>query len=481
MSDRGVSSPIGVILLIGMTVAVVTAVVVVGGAAIDDTRANAERSQMENAMSQFSSKASLVSLGESGSQQFNLGRVSEGDVSVKDRAGNATLYINRTNGEREYITNVSMGSIVYQNGGTEIAYQGGGVWKRSNGHSTMVSPPEYHYKLETLTFPIINVTGSGGNSGQISGTIRSDTTSEQLYPDSERGFNNPVEDGTVYVEIESKYCSGWESFFRERTYGGIKGCNEGEDDTVVVDLTVPFDPAFETAVTSQRPISGKTGNIDSYREGIVAPSASGTIKNRIDDCVNDRCNSTFEDTLVNGTYYTEDASDFDGLELDTSSGSIDVIINDADGGVSVDNGIQVTGENNVSVYVATSQNFEMNSNIVVVGDEENKGGGNGGGGSSTGDPSQLIMYLHSNISYFNINGNDRYVGGLYAPNTVIGPHSGGGNMEITGAIVVEDVLLNSGAASYNHDPSMVNLDVDISRDTLKYLHVSENGIEVELT
>ena len=95
MSDRGVSSPIGVVLLLGITITAVTALLLTGGPVLSDTRADAEQSQTENAMAQFSSKASLVGLGESGDQRFSLGRISEGSVRIDERAGNVSVYADR--------------------------------------------------------------------------------------------------------------------------------------------------------------------------------------------------------------------------------------------------------------------------------------------------------------------------------------------------------------------------------------------------
>lgn len=484
MDARGVSSPIGMVLIIGMTVAAVTTLVVGGGAVIDETRADAERSQMENAMSQFSSKASLVGLGESGAQRFNLGRTSEGDVTVREDAGNVSLYIDYTGGGRDYISNVSMGSIVYQNGQTAIAYQGGGVWKRSNGHSTMVSPPEYHYRFETLTFPIINVTGSGAVSGQVGGIIRSDVNSEQLFPnaDENANFTNPLENGTVYVQIESDYCEGWENFFRERSQGDLEqACDVGDEDTVVMDLTVPLDPAFGYAVTSQN-IEVDGANMESTREGVVASSATDNIEDRIAECEEDGCDGGLSGTLESGVYYTEDGGDFADIDtFNTSDGEVEVIVNDDDGGISGSGEISITGDNNVTVYVKTEDDVSLGG-----GDEINYGG----------DPSKLIMYVHSDVSAIKMSGSAKYTGGIYAPNTRLegdqgggngngngngngGGGCGGGSVEVTGSVIVENFCFRNGEFTYQ--PEMADLEVEVEPDTVKYLHVSENAVEIDLS
>jgi hypothetical protein len=477
VNDRAVSSPIGIVLIIGMTIASVAALFVVGGAVIDDTRADAERSQMENAMSSFSSKASLVGLGESGNQRFSLGRVSEGEVRVDERSGNASVYAVRTTGERVYFGNVSMGAVVYRNGDTEIAYQGGGVWDRTGGYSRMISPPEFHYRTETLTFPIINVSGNGAASGDVSGTVRSVSDSRALYPNAteDETFTNPVTNGTVYVEIESRYCGGWESFFRDRSEGGLnQTCAQGANDTLVVDLTAGLDAVFGEAVTTEATIEDETGNLDiqpSSREGVIAPSASDLVDSRIDDCSG--CSAGFSGTLEAGTHYTEDATDFEAIdEINTTDGDVDVIINDTTGGIDGAGTISVTGDGNATVYVKTEDDIELGG-----GDEINP----------TGSPDQFLMYVHSDVSEIKISGKFTYRGGIYAPKTKMkgdqgnnkdSCKSGGGNVNITGSVVVQELCFNS--ATFTHDPVMDGIDPDVEFDTVEYLHVSENAISVDL-
>ncbi len=469
MSDRGVSSPLGVILLLGITITAVTALLLVGGTALSDTRADAERSQTENAMAQFSSKASLVGLGESGDQRFALGRLSEGDVRIDERAGNVSVYANRT-GDRIYVGNVSMGALVYRSGDTEIAYQGGGVWGRSDGITRMISPPEYHYRADTLTFPIINVTGRGSASGDVRGTVSSDIDGRSLYPNASRNetFVNPLTNGTVYVEIESQYCQGWESFFRERSRGTLEQtCEDGDDDTVVVDLTVSFDPAFGEAVTAKE-IENDGALPESNRDGIVAPSASDRIEERIEECVDGDCSEDLTGTLDAGTYYTETADEFDDLDINTSDGDVNIVVNDSTDGIDGTGDIDVDGDGNVTVY------------LMIDGDIS---WGGGDSINADGDPEQFILYVHSDVSAIKISGNFEYSGGIYAPKTSMEGDQGGGNgcgggnsIDITGSIIVESFCFQNG--NFNHDPAMDSLEPDIDLDSIKYLHVSENTIAV---
>ena len=468
MSDRAVSNTVGVILIFGITIASVTALFAVGGAVISDTRADAERSQMENSMSGFSSKASLVGLGEAGDQRFSLGRASEGQVDIREDAGRVHAYIERPEGETDTIGETSMGSVVYRNGDREIAYQGGGVWERQGDFSRMISPPEFHYRAETLTFPILNISGEGTATGDVSGTVRSETESRQLYPNTDEDFENPLTNGTVFVEIESDYCRGWESFFEARSQGTLsETCDDGAADTVVVDLTIAFDPVFGTAVTADR-IENDGATVTSSREGISAPSASSRVEERIEECQMDGCDDWTGSINSGGTYYTEAGDDFSGVDIDTSD-DVDLVVNDRTGGVDISDDITVSGSGDVTVYLRSDGDVTMGGSTSI---------------NDGGNPEQFLMYVHSNVPAIKLTGNPTYVGGIYAPETSLEGDQGGGggcgagNVEVTGSVVVDNFCFENG--EFNHDPAMDSVEVEVDADTIKYLHISENHVEVEL-
>ena len=481
MSDRGVSSPVGIVLILGITIASVAVLFGVGGTVVSDTRADAERSQMENSMSGFSSKASLVGLGEASDQRFSLGRASEGQVDIREDAGRVTVYVERPDGTTDHIGTTSMGAVIYRSGEREIAYQGGGVWERQNDFSRMISPPEFHYRAETLTFPILNVTGSGSATGDVRGTVRAGGTSRQLYPNTDENtdFINPLTDGTVYVEVESEYCRGWESFFEARSQGLVEGTC-GEDSTVTVALESSLDPIFGNIVTAGNieidPEKNRGGggrpNIDGpTREGIAAPSASDDIDARISGCLPNECSSMdTDDDLTEGTYYTEDPSDIGDLTIDVNSGDVDVILNTT-GDVDLGD-IEVLGDGGTaSLYVKSDGDIDISEDVNSAEEGENP-------------PSRFIMYVHSDVPEIHLVGNEEYRGGLYAPNSDLngnkgsGSGCGGGSVSLTGSVVVDNFCFRNG--DFIHDPGMNDIDLELNANTIKYLHISENEVDVEL-
>lgn len=231
-SSRGQAEMISVVLLMGITVAGMITVVALGSVAIEENKQVSEIQGTDHAMTQLDSRAAVVALGESDSQEVDLGRSIDGSYAIDEDAGQITItHTNQSQTsppDEEIIFNDSLGMIVYQNGDTDIAYQGGGVWRKRNNGSTMVSPPEFHYQSATLTFPIIRVTGTGSASGRVIAEITMPTKMDRIYPDpsttytaSGDPYQNPVSDGNISVTVQSEYYQAWESYFRSRTEGEV--------------------------------------------------------------------------------------------------------------------------------------------------------------------------------------------------------------------------------------------------------------------
>lgn len=249
--ERGVTSPLGIILIFGMTLLAATAIVVIGSAAFEATQQDTRVSQAEQALTQFDSKAAQVALGETDSQQVNFGQ-NGGSYSVDEESGTLRIiHQNWSEGEDQYLYEGTLGAVVYDSGDTTLAYQGGGVWRLDNdGAARMISPPEFHYRGATLTFPIITVTADGVQSGDRSADV-SHTSTSGIFPNAsaeytdDEPFTNPIAEGELIVEIESEYCEGWWSYFDSRSEGNITEC---EDDTVQASLET-FGDKGELSIT----------------------------------------------------------------------------------------------------------------------------------------------------------------------------------------------------------------------------------------
>ena len=233
-ASRAQSETIGVVLILGMVVLGMTAVIGFGSQALDATEQRSEVANAEQAMAQFDSKAAQVALGDSAVQSVPLG--SGGQYSVQEKSGwirvvhvNSTGSVNDDDDETLY--NGSLGAVVYESEGTTIAYQGGGVWRKdAEGNSTMISPPEFHYREGTLTLPVIRAESQSSESasGSVSATVIRNGSFVQEFPNSTEEYNvssqnytNPIQQEIVNVAVKSEYYHAWAEYFRTRTDGNV--------------------------------------------------------------------------------------------------------------------------------------------------------------------------------------------------------------------------------------------------------------------
>jgi len=163
---------IGVVLLLGITIAAVTVTVATGSAALGLVTDEARSASVENGMSQLSSQSSLVALGGTDARRFDLGSVDGGQLRL-DEEGGAGRRRRIENGTDTITTyNGSIGTLEYVGDRRNVAMQGGGVWAMEGGRGRMISPPEYHYRGETLTFPIVRLIGDESSPTSGTGIVR---------------------------------------------------------------------------------------------------------------------------------------------------------------------------------------------------------------------------------------------------------------------------------------------------------------------
>lgn len=258
-ASRGQTAPIGVVLVVAIVLIGTVAVVATGAGALADAQRQAELDRAEHAMTQFDSRASLVTLGESDLQSIALGASGRGQWDVDPDAGWVRIeHLDSAGNVDETIYNDTFGAFVYRNSDATVAYQGGGVWRSDTGTgSVMVAPPEFHYRDETLVFPIITVTGSDSASGTHRKAVvtgSDDTTRvfpvdggtapngagapyDHLVNGTHPPYVNPVSGGNVTVTIQSEYYDAWGRFFEARTGGDVVFDHDAR--TVAVELTAP--------------------------------------------------------------------------------------------------------------------------------------------------------------------------------------------------------------------------------------------------
>ena len=384
MTDRAVSSNLGLVLLLALTIVGAGVVVGIGGTAFDDIRHQTSVDRAEHAITLLDARTAVVGLGEGSTQTVRLGRTTSGDYAAESDTGWLKItHTNYTAGETETVYNESLGSVSYRTGGTTVAYQGGGVWRHQAGGTSMVSPPEFHYRGTTLTLPVLRVRSDDAATGETTATVRRDGPLTRVYPtevatdtdgvgapyDTEnadgsiRQYDNPVRNGTVSVTVHSEYYEGWADYFRSRTTGNVSVDDGNRTATVVLETTgqvgdFPLPEKndgvavrgmgsghsvtdFETSIKKD---SGTFNNIWAsfyVEEGDRAYEAVVEVPNGIGNSYCDGDEPTSTETLTMDIYY-HDSGTAEGVHrwsndsIPSDSGAVQLACDDGDTVIEVD-------------------------------------------------------------------------------------------------------------------------------------------------
>ena len=267
---RAVSEVVGYALLIGIVITSATVLLLVGGEDLDRSQTEIEIAQAEHSLSQLDSQASRVALGDDPVQRVDLGmRENRGSLATDPDSGWIRVSrVNTTTDDRELIANTSLGAVVYENGDTTVAYQGGGVWRSDGDGSVMVSRPEFHFRNDTLSMPLIATRGDGGIHSEVEVTPHG--PSNQAYPDESKGWTNKVNDSVIEITVQSEYHEAWKRYFESDMDGIADVDHDPDEGTVTVRfLAIPteFSPrsgVIATAGPGNLELEGTDARIDSY-------------------------------------------------------------------------------------------------------------------------------------------------------------------------------------------------------------------------
>ncbi|MFZ2410564.1 MAG: hypothetical protein WAW23_03240, partial [Candidatus Methanoperedens sp.] len=219
--NRADAEVVGHVIVLGITILGVGMITLYGIPAISSLQDMANLKNAEQAFTVLDSRASRAALGEAPRQitDFALGG---GSISTIPNSSSDPSYIlieiRNSSLPGGLISSVSipMGKIVYKLGEREVAYEGGGVWSKYPSASIMLSPPEFHYNGETLTLPVVNITGNSsmGGKGTVALNIEKKGNPWLIYPNTTN--NNPIPENATYVNItiNSTYYDAWASYFR---------------------------------------------------------------------------------------------------------------------------------------------------------------------------------------------------------------------------------------------------------------------------
>lgn len=229
---RAQSETIGVVLLVLVTIVASVGLVVVGSSAIGASQDTANTAFVERSLLQFDARADGVALGESDVVVADLGNTRGYRADVREDAGWVSIVHHGANGSAdEEIYNATLGEVRLQKGDTTLLYQAGGVWRMDGNGSTMVSPPTFYYRDQTLTFPVVRVEGSGSAMGNVKAVVRNTEprgvpvfpNASATYGDVPDGnpYENTIQHGHVTVTVHANNYRAWARYWDAYTTGTV--------------------------------------------------------------------------------------------------------------------------------------------------------------------------------------------------------------------------------------------------------------------
>lgn len=226
--SRGQSALVGVVLLFAIVLLGSMVIALAAGPALDDARQSVDVARVEHAMGELDTRASATALDGTtgGTRAVEFGRVErQGGLRTTRESWMRVDVLNASTGAPTEVVNASLGTVVYANGATTVAYEGGGVWRSDRGGSVMRSPPEFHYREEsggngTLTLPIITVEGDRALSDRLH--VERAGSMDRKYPNAAANLTNKVNDTKVVVTVHSEYYRAWGRYFKESSNGIVR-------------------------------------------------------------------------------------------------------------------------------------------------------------------------------------------------------------------------------------------------------------------
>jgi len=268
---RAQSNVIAVVLLVALVIAGATVVVVAGTEALDQGQGDAASTAALQSMQSFDAKVDGMAQGSSSQANVEFPDQSEGVQLVSEspanpvEAGKVSITVDLPSGTT---TNEEfwLGTLKSERDGETVAYQGGGVWRKTGNGSVAVSSPAISYRSAgspgTATFPIVTVEGSGTGSD-----FRVDSV-ERTRLLSTLGLSNPVDPGTtITVEFRSEFYQAWATELRSE-FGSGAVTTDHDMKTATVTLKSPTSANAPSAVLGTNVNGGlwikNFGATDSY-------------------------------------------------------------------------------------------------------------------------------------------------------------------------------------------------------------------------
>ncbi len=230
---RATSELIGVVLLFAFVFTAATFTFYFGMQATDTIREQTELETAERNMEEVKNELATVAAS-NGDDVTEISLDTSATEDAEIVADGSIVF--QVNSHPDCRARMEVGSIVYENDRGTVAYQAGGVWKRTGNGSTMVSSPGLSYQTEvtngqrirTITFPMVSVSGDLDDSGDTVRARRNATMSQDAQRQLEesmcmRGSNTSkiTHDGAIRIDNitiriqNSSYYEAWGRYLQD--------------------------------------------------------------------------------------------------------------------------------------------------------------------------------------------------------------------------------------------------------------------------
>jgi Mg-chelatase subunit ChlD len=239
---RAASETVGTVLLIGMVATGIVVVSVAGVSALNSLQTDIDQEENEVQVREVDSRLSSLSQSGATATELSFSQDSVESIDVRNGSAGGTVRVSVSGGACS--VTLPMSSIRYDERGQTTVYEGGGVFRVSDGGLgvAVVSPPDITVEDGTVDISLVNLTsGVGGDRATV--LKRGEFSATQSAAFEDRLFTGAEEcrrPDNVTIAVTSEYHRGWAAYLEGETGNPVQSTGP---DTVAVELTSADLPA----------------------------------------------------------------------------------------------------------------------------------------------------------------------------------------------------------------------------------------------
>jgi len=216
---RAASETVGTALLIGMVLTSVVIISVAGAGVLQSLQTDIDQEETEVGVREVDSRLSSLAGGGATSAELSFSQESVQSVTVKNGSAGGAVHVS-LNGGTCNVT-LPMSSIRYDERGQTTVYEGGGIFRVSDGGLgvAVVSPPDITVEEGTVDITTLNLT-SGVGSDRATVTKRGAFSATQSAEFEYELFNSADEcrrPDNATIAVTSDYYRGWAKYLEQET------------------------------------------------------------------------------------------------------------------------------------------------------------------------------------------------------------------------------------------------------------------------